>query len=262
MKYYLTGKSILKIKFFFNPFPYIFLIVLISCNKMNYPLKLVLKDTPLTVVQQIPADNNGRNKNVLYLPPRAIQKKEFNSKELNILIDSMYSVMIEKAGVGIAANQIGKRLQLFIIEAKSNNPRYKVLGEVKKQLFINPKITKVSEKKKNFWHGCLSANGEKRGNVATYEWLEYECFNERGEKIIGQLEGFGAVIFQHEFRHLMNGTYMDFAKEFLDKPALDEGINSGKIPFFDEAPPNLPLLIQGYEIGESLEEFHKRKRKI
>ncbi len=124
MKYYLTGKSILKINFFFNPFPYIFLIVLISCNKMNYPLKLVLKDTPLTVVQQIPADNNGRNKNVLYLPPRAIQKKEFNSKELNILIDSMYSVMIEKAGVGIAANQIGKRLQLFIIEAKSNNPLY------------------------------------------------------------------------------------------------------------------------------------------
>ncbi len=261
MKKHLTRKSNLPSKILFSSFPLIFLIILISCSKMNYSLKLEMKDTPLSVVQQIPANQKGREKNVLYLSPRIIEKEEFNSKELNILLDSMYSVMRDKAGVGIAANQIGKRLQIFIIEAKSDNPRYKVLGEVKKQIFINPKITKVSENKKNFWHGCLSANGEKRGNVASYEWLEYESLNENGEKIIGKLDGFGAVIFQHEFRHLMNGTYMDIAKEFMAKPELDEGINSGKIPFFGDAPENLPLLIQGYQIGESLEEFHKRKEK-
>src|SRR5690606_2320765 len=115
-------------------------------------------------------------------------------------IDSMYAVMLRAEGVGIAANQLGKRLQIFIIEAASDNPRYQVLGAVKKQIFLNPKITKVSAERKNFWHGCLSAEDKKRGNVATYEWIEYECVNPKGEVENGRLDGFAAVIFQHEFR--------------------------------------------------------------
>jgi peptide deformylase len=178
---------------------------------------------------------------------------------LNTLIDSMYQVMVRKSGVGIAANQVGKRLQVFIIEAKSDNPRYKVLGPVEKQVFINPLITKVSETKKNFWHGCLSAQGEKRGNVATFEWLEYTCRNQAGTLIHGRLEGFAAVIFQHEFKHLMNGTYLDVAKEYASKEDLDKGFTSGKIPFFEPVSDSLPLLIEGYHIGETLNEYHKRK---
>src|SRR5690606_37920523 len=117
----------------------------------------------------------------LYLTPRRIKQKEFNSPKLNIFIDSMNAIRLREEGVGIAANQLGKRLQIFIIEAMDDNPRYKVLGTVSNQVFINPKITKVSKERKNFWHGCLSANGEKRGNVATFEWIEYECQNQKGE---------------------------------------------------------------------------------
>ena len=86
----------------------------------------------------------------MYLPPRIIEKEEFNSTKLNVFIDSMYAVMVKNSGVGIAANQLGKRLQIFIIEAKADNPRYKVLGPIQKQIFINPIITKVSPKRKNF----------------------------------------------------------------------------------------------------------------
>lgn len=231
-----------------------------SCKTIDESLTLDVRKTALEVVQQIPINQEGRAKSALYLPPRRITEKEFNSSMLNELIDSMYIVMVKKSGVGIAANQLGKRLQVFIIEAKSDNPRYKILGPVPKQVFINPIITKVSPNKKNFWHGCLSADGEKRGNVATYEWIEYQCQNEKGAVINGRLDGFAAVIFQHEFKHLMNGTYLDVANHFLSKKELDLEVEMKKVPFFETASDTLPLLINGYVVGETLEKYHSKQQ--
>jgi peptide deformylase len=222
-----------------------------SCSEEE-SLSLNLPEQGFEVVQHLPIDAAERDQNALYLQPRKIKPEEFNSSELKVFIDSMYSVMLRKAGVGIAANQLGKRLQIFIIEAQSDNPRYKVLGPVEKQVFINPKITSVSKERKNFWHGCLSAHGEKRGNVATYKWIEYECQNQKGEIVRGRLDGFAAVIFQHEFRHLMQGTYLDHANHFVSKEELDQRIENGELPFFERASDTLPLLIEGFQLGENL----------
>jgi peptide deformylase len=242
-------------------YPIILAILLASISfkkidKMDESLTLNIPEKGFEIVQHVPKNKEGRGQNALYLPPRTIIKEEFNSTKLNSFIDSMYVLMVKYSGVGIAANQLGKRLQIFIIEAKADNPRYRVLGPVQKQIFINPIITKVSPKRKNFWHGCLSARDEKRGNVATYEWIEYQCQSQTGEIQTGRLEGFAAVIFQHEFRHLMNGTYLDVAKQFLPKKELDQKIKSGELPFFEFASDTLPLLINGYTIGKTLDEYN------
>ena len=221
----------------------------------DHTLSLKIPENGFKVVQHIPETLEGRNENVLYLNPRRIKDSEFNTSELQIFIDSMYNVMQRNAGVGIAANQLGKRLQIFMIEAKVDNPRYQILGPVEYQAFINPIITKVSEKRKNFWHGCLSAKGEKRGNVATFEWIEYKCQNLKGEIQKGRLDGFAAVIFQHEFRHLMKGTYLDHANHFLSRDELTEKLNNGELPFFEYAADTLPLLIEGFMIDKYIEDF-------
>lgn len=234
------------------------LLSLCKCKTMNSTLSLTLPKTGIQVLQQVPSGDHSRTESPLYLPPRMIKEKEFNTTDLNQVVDTMYSVMLRKSGVGIAANQIGKRLQIFIIEAKADNPRYKVLGPVAKQIFINPRITNVSDQRMNFWHGCLSAEGKERGNVATHEWIEYECRDERGGNHKGRLDGFAAVIFQHEFRHLLNGTYLDVAKEFMPKAELDHQISLGKVAFFSVANNSLPLLIGDYKIGESLDDYHSR----
>jgi peptide deformylase len=235
---------------------------LIKCSTVHSPLSLKMQKKEINVLQQIPVNDQLRSKSPLYLPPRIIKEKEFNTKNLLLFIDSMYAMMQRKAGVGISANQLGKQLQIFIIEAKADNPRYKVLGPVAKKIFINPVITNVSSVKKNFWHACLSADGAKRGNVASFEWLEYRCQDEKGNIITGRLDGFAAVIFQHEFKHMMNGTYLDVAKDFLPKAELDYQISIGKIPFFDSANDSLPLLINGYKIGETLTDYHTRMRNL
>ncbi|HLV41290.1 MAG TPA: peptide deformylase [Brumimicrobium sp.] len=225
-----------------------------SCST-NKSLTFETPKEGFSVVQHIPKNEEGRDKNALYLTPRSIKEEEFNTPELNTFIDSMNAVMLREEGVGIAANQLGKRLQIFIIEAMDDNPRYKVLGTVNNQVFINPIITKVSKERKNFWHGCLSANGEDRGNVATFEWIEYECKNQKGETQRGRLDGFAAVIFQHEYRHLMKGTYLDHAKHLLPKAKLDEKLKSGELPFFELADDSLPLLIEGYQANTNLEDY-------
>lgn len=235
-------------------------LLLHACSFNRESFSLNIPEQGFDIVQHIPATAEGRDQNALYLEPRRIKEKEFNSPELRIYIDSMYAVMLRTAGVGIASNQLGKRLQIFMIEAKSDNPRYKVLGPVAKQVFINPKITKTSRERKNFWHGCLSADGEKRGNVATYEWIEYECQNQEGEILQGRLEGFASVIFQHEFRHMMNGTYLDHANHFLPKEELNQKLDAGELPFFELVNDTLPLLIEGYVLGETLEEYHSHKK--
>jgi peptide deformylase len=224
-----------------------------SCDDENEALALNVPKDGFEVVQHVPVGSAGREHNTLYLAPRRITDEEFNTAELNALIDRMYAIMQSKSGVGIAANQIGKRLQLFIIEAKVDNPRYSVLGRVEKQVFINPKITRVSTRRKNFWHGCLSAHGEPRGNVASFEWIEYESQNEQGEMQKGRLDGFASVIFQHEFRHLMGGTYLDLSQQLLDRDVLDAKIEKGELPFFESVDETLPLLIEGYQLGSAIE---------
>lgn len=224
-----------------------------SYDDENEALTLKVSKDELEVLQHVPLGSAGREYNALYLAPRRIRDEEFNTTDLNELIDRMYAIMQSKSGVGIAANQIGKRLQLFIIEAKVDNPRYSVLGCVEKQVFINPIITQVSTLRKNFWHGCLSAHGERRGNLASFEWIDYECQNEKGEMQKGRLDGFAAVIFQHEFRHLMGGTYLDLSKQLLHRDILDAKIEEGELPFFEYVDETLPLLIEGYQLGSTIE---------
>jgi peptide deformylase len=210
-----------------------------------------------TIVQQS-RDPVARLTNPLYRANREIRTGEFGSPELALLLEKMREAMHRTAGIGISANQVGKNLQVFVIEAKPSNPRYKFLGEVPYQIFINPRITSASPERKNFWHGCLSAVGEKRGNVATFAWIEYSARNPDGSERHGRLEGLAAVIFQHEFRHMLGGTYLDHARDFFEQKELAQRVEAKEVEVFGPAPSDLPQLLEGYQVGESLKDYYSR----
>jgi peptide deformylase len=224
----------------------------------EYPMAIEVPQGEMPVVQQT-KDAAARARNALYLPARRIMSDEFASPELTELIGKMRDVMHATGGIGIAANQLGKRLQVFMIEAKPTNPRYRGLGEVPFEVFINPRILRASAERRNFWHGCLSAVGEPRGNLATYEWIEVEAAGEDGKVRREKLAGLAAVIFQHELRHLLGGTYLDKARELLPKEELDALLDRKERPFFERAGPGVPLLLDDYRVGETLEEFYGRR---
>lgn len=108
----------------------------------------------------------------------------------------------EPEGVGLAAPQIGKNLNIFIANYKNFQ-----------RVVINPEILKISgakseklkvKSKKEILEGCLSLpyyyGPLKRANKITVKYL-----NEKGEEITEDFEGFDAQIILHEIDHL-NGT--------------------------------------------------------
>ena len=66
------------------------------------------------------------------------------------LVFDMRKAMVENSGVGLAANQVGKDLSIFVIDKKlveeNNVP----------DVFINPEITKYSKDNDETEEGCLS----------------------------------------------------------------------------------------------------------
>lgn len=201
-------------------------------------------------------------KSILYETSKKINN--INSVEVKLIIEEMKEKLVH--GMGLAANQIGKSLQLFMIQftdtQKTLNPqRFREMEPVAFQIFINPKIIKSSKDNMTFWHKCLSADGKDFGKVATYQWIEYEAQNENGNIIKDKLDKLGAIIFQHEFRHLLGGTYLEKAKEYKSNEELNMLIACGELKSYDRTDIDIPHLLDDYVIGETIEEYRVRHNK-
>ena len=89
-----------------------------TCQNEPMALTLAIPKEGFSVVQQEPSGAPSRATSTLYQTPRSIRPEEFGTPELQRFTDSLYAVMVRQSGVGIAANQIGKRLQIFLLRPK------------------------------------------------------------------------------------------------------------------------------------------------
>ena len=110
-------------------------------------------------------------------------------------------------GVGLAAPQIGKSLQIAVMEVKKN-PKNKKILPLGKMAIINPKIVERSKKNELGWEGCLSLPGV-RGKVPRSFRVVVEYYDVRGDKKKEMYTGLHARIFQHEIDHLHGYIYVD-----------------------------------------------------
>lgn len=118
---------------------------------------------------------------------------------LKELEDRLLVAMKESGGIGIAANQIGVPLSMFIIMIEKGGTL----------TVINPEVTHRDERTHIFQHdGCLSLPGvsapTKRHDSIT---LRYQDMNsDFHTAVFAGLEG---VIVQHELDHLNGKLYID-----------------------------------------------------
>ncbi len=125
------------------------------------------------------------------------------------LIDLMKNIMWEAPGVGLAAPQIGKSLQIVTIEDKADYTRgisAEQLAERKRRavpfhILINPKIINKSDEQAEFFEACLSGN-RLIGLVKRALRVQVKGLNEKAEPVIIDAEGWYARILQHEIDHL------------------------------------------------------------
>ena len=130
---------------------------------------------------------------------------EFDTPELASLLTDMQDTMAALNGAGIAAPQIGVSKQVVIFGV-GKNPRYPEAEEVPFTVLINPVLTPLSNEQQEGWEGCLSVPGM-RGLVPRYTHLRYQGRDAHGGLIDRTVQGFHAIVVQHEVDHLLGILY-------------------------------------------------------
>lgn len=123
-------------------------------------------------------------------------------------------------GVGLAANQAGENLRLFVMEC-SGNKRYPRVNSFSLQTYLNPRIIRHSITKESGWEGCLSIPGF-RGLVPRSKQVTFEAMTPDGKKVRKTVRGFEARVVQHEVDHLNGLFYIDRIKDWNSWMHLEE----------------------------------------
>lgn len=148
--------------------------------------------------------------------PRLLRQAEpvtrFSAPELDALVQDMFDTMRAANGAGLAAPQIGVGLQVVIFGFASN-PRYPDAPPVPETVLVNPVLTPLSDEIEEDWEGCLSVPGL-RGMVPRHTRLRYQGFDQHGNAIEREAEGFHARVVQHECDHLAGILYPMRIRDF------------------------------------------------
>ena len=142
---------------------------------------------------------------ILHQVARPIEN--FADLELQQLIDEMMASLQKNNGVGLAAPQVERSLQLLIVASRPT-PRYPDAPTMRPTVMANPKILARSQAMEKGWEGCLSVPGI-RGFVPRHQTIEVSYCDREGSHHQQVLEGFVARIFQHEFDHLEGFVFLD-----------------------------------------------------
>jgi len=141
---------------------------------------------------------------VLSTPARTVT--EFD-EGLRTLVADMYETMAAANGVGLAANQIGVDLRIFVYDCPDDQ------GNRFKGVVVNPKL-ETSDRPEGMpdpdddFEGCLSVPGETYP-TGRADWAKVTGFDEQGEPVEVEGAGFFARCLQHESDHLDGLLYLD-----------------------------------------------------
>ena len=119
---------------------------------------------------------------------------EFDTPDLQGLIEDMWETMYAAKGVGLAAPQIGSNKRISVIDISVGE------DETKKIVIINPEIIS-RDGKQTGEEGCLSLPGF-REPVTRANKVTIRAQNEKGETVEIEGEELLARAFEHEIDHL------------------------------------------------------------
>jgi peptide deformylase len=149
--------------------------------------------------------------------------------EIEELIRDMFDTMREAAGVGLAAQQVGRALQLAVIDVRPAKDRPSTM-EVDGQavdpnnhmplVLINPEIRPFGEQVKG-GEGCLSFP-EVYAEVVRPESVEVSALNAKGERINFKAGGLLSRAVQHEVDHLNGVLFVDRMSREVKAEVQDE----------------------------------------
>ena len=143
--------------------------------------------------------------------------------EIQQLIADMLETMYHAKGVGLAAQQVGRALQLTVIDVREITDRPSTLelngapadpASIMPLVLINPEWKPVNDPVAGP-EGCLSFP-EIYADISRPESIDVTAINDKGEKISFRAGGLLSRAIQHEYDHLHGILFIDH----MDKPTL------------------------------------------
>lgn len=135
--------------------------------------------------------------------------------DIRNLIQDMFETMYDARGIGLAATQVDRHVQVVVMDLakEGEKPQPKV--------YINPKVTPLTEELTPYQEGCLSIP-EVYDTVERPARVRIEAMDEHGQAFSTETDGLLAVCIQHELDHLKGIVFVDHLSSLKQSRARDK----------------------------------------
>ena len=139
---------------------------------------------------------------------------------MQTFIDDMIETMHHEGGVGLAAPQVNRSIQIVVLEY-AENERYPDEVSIPLTVLVNPVLSDYSQETKEGWESCLSLL-DFRGLVPRSTTVTLNAYDRQGKKIQKTVSDFEAVVLQHELDHLKGFVFLDRMKDLTQLSYQEE----------------------------------------
>lgn len=156
----------------------------------------------------------------LVLKERGREVTEFGAA-LHQLLDDMADTMAKAEGLGLAANQVGEPVRLFLMDVPDAEGQRTGVLEI-----INPRILARRGEVK-YEEGCLSFPDLYEPVVRANE-VEVAYQDRHGQEQRIKAKGLASICIQHEFDHLEGITFIDRLSPLKRRVALRDYMRNNR----------------------------------
>ena len=130
-----------------------------------------------------------------------VDTRDIHTKDLQRFIDDLLETMLDEPGIGLAAPQVSRSIQLVVMGCEGDDG-------FPQTVLINPKIVFYGPQQVENWEGCLSLDGL-RGKVTRPSVVRVQALDRAGKSMDFEATGLYAVCIQHEMDHLIGKVFLD-----------------------------------------------------
>jgi len=201
---------------------FLMLVCSVEAQKLTEAEKAIVNSGTRTTMLRVLQITNADDAKVLKSASFDVSLKD---ESLPLLLDRMLATVTDPAntGVGIAAPQIGINRNVILVQ------RFDKPGEPIQE-YLNPKIKWSSALMRKGAEGCLSIP-DLREDVLRHYTIQITYYDRNGKYHDEMVEGFTAVIFQHEIDHLMGILFTDRLEQ---QKAIGYSLINGEVNLYLE----------------------------
>lgn len=134
---------------------------------------------------------------------------------IKTLIKDMFETMYDARGIGLAATQVDRHVQVVTMDLAKDSE------EPQPKVYINPKVTPLTEELAPYQEGCLSIP-EVYDTIERPARVRIEALDENGQEFSVEADGLLAVCIQHELDHLKGIVFVDYLSRLKQDRAREK----------------------------------------